>query len=94
MFFRTVSPLNLNVSFCFQNHSVRCTESFARNNVIEEMSVMKVSKESQQHMLEALKRVRLDDDGRSILDDETFGDEGMGDDDLDDAQGRFSCRKR
>ncbi|CAM6129566.1 unnamed protein product [Calypogeia fissa] len=72
---------------CYKNHSLRCTESFMRNNVIEEMRDIQASKESQQNMLEALKRIRFDDDGRSIIEDEVMGDEDGEDDDSDGRHG-------
>ncbi|CAM6103596.1 unnamed protein product [Calypogeia fissa] len=72
---------------CYENHSLRCTESFMRNNVIEEMLDIQASKESQQNMLEALKRIRFDDDGRSIIEDEVMGDEDGEDDDSDGRHG-------
>ncbi|CAM6103597.1 unnamed protein product [Calypogeia fissa] len=82
-----VQPAVLSLA-CYKNHSLRCTESFMRNNVIEEMLDIQASKESQQNMLEALKRIRFDDDGRSIIEDEVMGDEDREDDDSD---GRHRC---
>lgn len=58
-----------------------------RKNVIEEMRDIQASKESQQNMLEALKRIRFDEDGRSIIEDETLGVEGVEDDDSDGCHG-------
>jgi hypothetical protein len=57
-----------------QGHSVRCTEQFARENVLEEMKDMNATPESKQKMLEALKRIHFDDEGRSVFEDEYLQD--------------------
>lgn len=57
-----------------QGHSVRCTEQFARENVLEEMKDMKATPESKQKMLEALKRIHFDDEGRSVFEAEYLQD--------------------
>jgi hypothetical protein len=62
-----------------------------RTNVLEEMRDTQSTKENQQKMLEVLKRVRIDEDGRSIFEDESLTDEGDEDDDLDDGQGSLLC---
>lgn len=51
-------------------HSVRCTEQFARENVLEEMKGLNVTPESKQRMLEALQRIHFDDEGRSVFEDD------------------------
>lgn len=59
-----ISPVN------WQKHSVRCTEQFARENVLEEMKGLNVTPESKQRMLEALQRIHFDDEGRSVFEDD------------------------
>uniref|UniRef100_A0A7I4BAU3 HIT-type domain-containing protein n=1 Tax=Physcomitrium patens TaxID=3218 RepID=A0A7I4BAU3_PHYPA len=55
---------------CYKKHSVRCTEQFARENVLEEMKGLNVTPESKQRMLEALQRIHFDDEGRSVFEDD------------------------
>jgi hypothetical protein len=73
--------------FVLQGHSVRCTESFARENVLEEMKDMTVSSESKQRMLEALKRIHFDEEGRSIFEDEELRDSNEDEEDDEDTSG-------
>lgn len=58
----------------FQKHSVRCTEQFARENVLEEMKDLNATPESKQKMMEALKRIHFDEEGRSVFEDEYMQD--------------------
>ncbi|PKA46528.1 hypothetical protein AXF42_Ash012661 [Apostasia shenzhenica] len=63
---------------CYKGHSLRCTESFMRENVMEELQQMKSNDESKRKMLEILKRVHsdeeMDSDGEedSMLSEETI----------------------
>ncbi|KDP25237.1 hypothetical protein JCGZ_20393 [Jatropha curcas] len=41
---------------CYKSHSIRCTESFMRENVVEELRQMQPNDETKQKMLEILKR--------------------------------------
>ena len=61
--------------FCLlQSHSLRCTESFMRENVVEELRQLQPNDETKRKMLEILKRFHseeeagpLDEDGDGIL---------------------------
>ncbi|XWS38179.1 hypothetical protein CRYUN_Cryun19dG0108100 [Craigia yunnanensis] len=60
---------------CYKSHSLRCTESFMRENVVEELRQLQPDDETKRKMLEILKRFHseeeaspLDEDG----DDETI----------------------
>ncbi|KAJ9173765.1 hypothetical protein P3X46_016871 [Hevea brasiliensis] len=63
---------------CFKSHSLRCTESFMRENVVEELQHMQSNDETKQKMLEILKRLHLeekmdhtDEEDDCILSEET-----------------------
>ncbi|XWS50141.1 hypothetical protein CRYUN_Cryun12cG0063300 [Craigia yunnanensis] len=63
---------------CYKSHSLRCTESFMRENVVEELRQLQPDDETKRKMLEILKRFHseeetdpLDEDG----DDSTLSDE-------------------
>ncbi|KAK8941421.1 hypothetical protein KSP39_PZI010327 [Platanthera zijinensis] len=68
---------------CYKRHSVRCTESFMRENVTEELHQIQSNDETKREMLEILKRVHSEE--CSTLSEETIqktlsGDEiGIGD---------------
>lgn len=70
-----------------QKHSVRCTEQFARENVLEEMKDLNATPESKQKMMEALKRIHFDDEGRSVFEDEYMQDLNGEDDEEPSASG-------
>jgi hypothetical protein len=72
---------------CYKGHSVRCTESFARENVLEEMKDMTVSSESKQLMLEALNRIHFDHEGLIIFEDEELRDSNEVEEDDEDTSG-------
>ncbi|KAH9293230.1 hypothetical protein KI387_041563, partial [Taxus chinensis] len=47
---------------CYKGHSLRCTESFMRDNVMDEFHQMEPSSETKQRMLEILKRFHSESD--------------------------------
>lgn len=58
----------------FQSHSLRCTESFNRENVVGELQQLQTNDETKQKMLEILKRFHseeevdsMDEDGMLLL---------------------------
>ncbi|KAK4848723.1 hypothetical protein QYF36_016551 [Acer negundo] len=63
---------------CYQSHSSRCTESFMRENVVDEMRQMKSNDQTKQKMLDILKRfhseeeVDVMDEDESTLSEETI----------------------
>ncbi|KAJ7289946.1 hypothetical protein O6H91_Y302400 [Diphasiastrum complanatum] len=75
------------LSACYRSHSLRCTESFMRDNVLSDMKTIHVSSQAKHKMLQTLQRSHEqdlistesynadDDDGReerSILSEETL----------------------
>ncbi|XP_020588912.1 zinc finger HIT domain-containing protein 2, partial [Phalaenopsis equestris] len=62
---------------CYKRHSLRCTESFMRENVIEELHQIQCCDETRRKMQEILRRVHSEDDkdsdgeDGSILSEET-----------------------
>ncbi|KAK6935584.1 Shq1 protein domain [Dillenia turbinata] len=61
---------------CYKSHSLRCTESFMRDNVVEEMRQMLPDDESKRKMLDILKRFHSEDDMDSMdEDDATLSEE-------------------
>ncbi|KAL2633953.1 hypothetical protein R1flu_005432 [Riccia fluitans] len=75
---------------CYKGHSLRCTESFMRENVIEEMRDIQATDETKEKTLQMLKRIHFDEAGRSIFEDESFAaDESQESLDSDDAEGSF-----
>ncbi|KAF0930474.1 hypothetical protein E2562_032901 [Oryza meyeriana var. granulata] len=47
---------------CYKGHSVQCTESFMRENVVDELKQMQPEDESKKKMLDILKRFHLDEE--------------------------------
>ncbi|CAK7335799.1 unnamed protein product [Dovyalis caffra] len=61
---------------CYKSHSERCTESFMRENVMEEMKQMEADDETKRKMLDILKRFHSEEQEEM--------DNGMDDDEDDD----------
>lgn len=60
----------LNLSFvCGQSHSLRCTESFMRDNVVEELQQMQSDDGTKQKMMDILKRFHLEEETDSMDED-------------------------
>ncbi|KAL3817881.1 hypothetical protein ACJIZ3_003786 [Penstemon smallii] len=55
---------------CYKSHSLRCTESFMRENVMGEMEQMKPDEESKTKMLDILKRFHEEEETDSFHGDE------------------------
>uniref|UniRef100_A0A0E0F007 HIT-type domain-containing protein n=1 Tax=Oryza meridionalis TaxID=40149 RepID=A0A0E0F007_9ORYZ len=47
---------------CYKGHSVQCTESFMRENVMDELKQMQPEDESKKKMLDILKRLHLEEE--------------------------------
>ncbi|KAL3693779.1 hypothetical protein R1sor_007430 [Riccia sorocarpa] len=81
---------------CYKGHSLRCTESFMRDNVIEEMRDIQATDETKEKTLEMLRRIHFDEAGRSIFEDESFArdedHEPLDNDDVDVEGSIFSER--
>ncbi|XP_059655926.1 uncharacterized protein LOC132302935 [Cornus florida] len=61
---------------CYKSHSLRCTESFMRENVVEELQHLQPDDESKQKMLDILKRFHSEEDMDSMdEDDSTLSEE-------------------
>ncbi|KAJ3682130.1 hypothetical protein LUZ60_014703 [Juncus effusus] len=66
---------------CYKNHSVRCTESFMRENVLDEMKQIQPEDETKKKMMDILKRFHSEDQEEEINsddeddDDNTFSEE-------------------
>ncbi|KAJ6701926.1 ZINC FINGER HIT DOMAIN CONTAINING PROTEIN 2 PROTEIN FON -RELATED [Salix koriyanagi] len=64
---------------CYKSHSERCTESFMRENVMEEMKGMAADEETKRKMLDILKRFHSEEqegmDDR--MDDDDLGDDSV-----------------
>ncbi|KAL2903088.1 Zinc finger HIT domain-containing protein 2 [Bienertia sinuspersici] len=59
------------ISWLFwQSHSLRCTESFMRENVVDEMRQLRPDDESKRKMLEILERYHAEDEEDSMDEDE------------------------
>ena len=56
-----------------QGHSVQCTESFIRENVMDELKQMQPEDESKKKMLDILKRLHLEEEMESDGEDGMFG---------------------
>ncbi|XP_023733054.1 uncharacterized protein LOC111880876 [Lactuca sativa] len=54
---------------CYKSHSIRCTESFMRDNVMEEMKQMEPADETKQKMLDILRRFHSEEEDDSMEDD-------------------------
>uniref|UniRef100_A0A1D1XGW2 Zinc finger HIT domain-containing protein 2 n=1 Tax=Anthurium amnicola TaxID=1678845 RepID=A0A1D1XGW2_9ARAE len=55
---------------CYQKHGLHCTESFMRENVMEEMSQMQPDTETKRRMLEILNRMHLEGEASNDEDDD------------------------
>ncbi|PWA95769.1 HIT-type Zinc finger family protein [Artemisia annua] len=55
---------------CYKSHSLRCTESFMRDNVMGEMQQMEPGDETKQKMLDILKRFHSDEEADSMDNDD------------------------
>jgi len=73
--------LILVLSRCVQSHSERCTESFMRENVMEEMKLMQSDEQTKRKMLDILKRFHSEE--------QEGMDDSMDDDDDDHEDGNF-----
>ena len=73
--------LILVLSRCVQSHSERCTESFMRENVMEEMKLMQSDEQTKRKMLDILKRFHSEE--------QEGMDDSMDDDDDDPEDGNF-----
>ncbi|GAV68704.1 zf-HIT domain-containing protein/SHQ1 domain-containing protein, partial [Cephalotus follicularis] len=61
---------------CYKSHSVRCTESFMRENVVEELQQLQSDDETKHKMLQILKRFHSEDEMGSMDGyDSTLSDE-------------------
>ncbi|WOL05695.1 zinc finger HIT domain-containing protein 2 [Canna indica] len=61
---------------CYKRHSLRCTESFMRENVMEELKQVQPDDESKRKMLDILKRFHSEEEMSSAADDDD-DDESM-----------------
>ena len=73
--------LILVLSRSVQSHSERCTESFMRENVMEEMKLMQSDEQTKRKMLDILKRFHSEE--------QEGMDDSMDDDDDDPEDGNF-----
>ncbi|XP_058085467.1 uncharacterized protein LOC131232941 [Magnolia sinica] len=55
---------------CYKRHSLRCTESFTRENVVEELRQMQPEDETKRKMLDILKRFHSEEDMDCIDEDD------------------------
>ncbi|XP_010553575.1 PREDICTED: zinc finger HIT domain-containing protein 2 isoform X2 [Tarenaya hassleriana] len=63
---------------CYKSHSTRCTESFMRENVVDELRQVRSDDQSKQKMLEILRRFHAgeeEDEGIDIMDDSSLSEE-------------------
>ncbi|KAK1286296.1 hypothetical protein QJS10_CPB20g01674 [Acorus calamus] len=63
---------------CYKRHSLRCTESFMQENVVEEMQMLRPEDETKRRMLEILKRFHSEEgmeEDRDFEDDSTLSEE-------------------
>ncbi|XP_040987153.1 zinc finger HIT domain-containing protein 2 isoform X2 [Juglans microcarpa x Juglans regia] len=56
---------------CYKSHSLRCTESFMRENVVEELRQMQSNDETKRKMLDILKRFHSDEEIESMDEDDS-----------------------
>ncbi|CAN6324800.1 unnamed protein product [Urochloa humidicola] len=56
---------------CYKGHSLQCTESFMRENVMDELKQMQPEDESKKKMLDILKRLHLEEEMESDGEDES-----------------------
>ncbi|CAN0908893.1 Zinc finger HIT domain-containing protein 2 [Linum grandiflorum] len=59
---------------CYKSHSVRCTESFMRENVVGELKHLKTGDESKRKMMDILKRVHSEEEKIEAMDDDDGDD--------------------
>ncbi|VFQ98367.1 unnamed protein product [Cuscuta campestris] len=55
---------------CYKSHSLRCTESFMRENVMGELQLSQSDDQSKKKMVDILKRLHTEDEMESMDDDE------------------------
>ncbi|KAK9672043.1 hypothetical protein RND81_12G072200 [Saponaria officinalis] len=55
---------------CYKSHSLRCTESFMRENVMDEMKQLRPDDQSKKKMMDILKRFHAEDEENSMDEDE------------------------
>ncbi|GMJ06286.1 hypothetical protein like AT5G63830 [Hibiscus trionum] len=63
---------------CYKSHSLRCTESFMRENVVDELRQLQPDDQTKRKMLEILKRVHSEEEADPLdedVDDLTLSDE-------------------
>ncbi|GMJ00461.1 hypothetical protein like AT5G63830 [Hibiscus trionum] len=63
---------------CYKSHSLRCTESFMQENVVEELRQLQPDDQTKRKMLEILKRVHSEEETDPLdedVDDSTLSDE-------------------
>ncbi|KAG8476451.1 hypothetical protein CXB51_033369 [Gossypium anomalum] len=63
---------------CYKSHSIRCTESFMRENVVEELRHLQSDDQTKRKMLEILKRFHSEDETEHL--DEDVDDSILSDD--------------
>ncbi|KAK4423108.1 hypothetical protein Salat_1893400 [Sesamum alatum] len=56
---------------CYKSHSLRCTESFMRENVMEELQQLQPDEESKSKMLDILKRFHEEEETDSLDEEES-----------------------
>ncbi|CAL1386596.1 unnamed protein product [Linum trigynum] len=55
---------------CYKSHSVRCTESFMRENVVEELKHLKPGDDSRRRMVDILKRFHSEEEEMGSIDED------------------------
>ncbi|CAI0408839.1 unnamed protein product [Linum tenue] len=58
---------------CYKSHSVRCTESFMRENVVEELKHLKPGDDSKRKMVDILKRFHSQEEEMESMDEDEGG---------------------
>ncbi|KAL0372919.1 UNVERIFIED_CONTAM: hypothetical protein Scaly_0973500 [Sesamum calycinum] len=56
---------------CYKSHSLRCTESFMRENVMEELQQLQPDEQSKSKMLDILKRFHEEEETDSLDEEES-----------------------
>ncbi|KAG6636483.1 zinc finger HIT domain-containing protein 2 isoform X1 [Carya illinoinensis] len=56
---------------CYKSHSLRCTESFMRENVVEELQQMQSNDETKRKMLDILKRFHSEEETERMDEDDS-----------------------
>ncbi|KAK4787582.1 hypothetical protein SAY86_011415 [Trapa natans] len=65
---------------CYKSHSVRCTESFMRENVVEELRHVQPDDETKRKMMDILKRLHSEEEEEDLMDeddDESLSEESI-----------------